>query len=190
MTTIRDLQVLEFLTATRIASTRQIQESFFPGLNPSISYDRLKYLADNKFLKRNFYRIEPNRNSYVYYLDKKPSKKTIRHDLLITQFYVELKKLNFEILSFEKTPIYKGFRPDAIVEFKTDKNQVKKVFLEVQLSKHSVYEKYYNINPNADETIPKYLWVVTDQPQQQHSIRNLRIVVDNLQMSKLRDYFN
>ena len=190
MTTIRDLQVLEFLTATRIASTRQIQDSFFPGLNPSISYDRLKYLADNKFLKRNFYRIEPNRNSYVYYLDKKPSKKTIRHDLLITQFYVELKKLNFEILSFEKTPIYKGFRPDAIVEFKTDKEQVKKVFLEVQLSQHSVYEKYYNINPNNDPNIPSYLWVVTDQEQQQHSIRNLRIIVDTLKMDKLKNYFS
>ena len=189
MTTIRDLQVLEFLTATRIASTRQIQESFFPGLNPSISYDRLKYLADNKFLKRNFHRIEPNRNSYVYYLDKKPSKKTIRHDLLITQFYVELKKLNYEILSFEKTPIYRGFRPDAVVEFKTDKGQVKKVFLEVQLSKHSVYEKYYNINPNAAADVPGYLWVVTDQPQQEHQIRNLRIIVDDLKMTKLKNYF-
>ena len=189
MTTIRDLQVLEFLTATRIASTRQIQESFFPGLNPSISYDRLKYLADNKFLKRNFYRIEPNRNSYVYYLDKKPSKKTIRHDLLITQFYVELKKLNYEILSFEKTPIFNGFIPDGIVTFKTDKNQVKKMFLEVQLSKHDCISKYYNINPTNDPRIPSYLWVVTDQEQQQHSIRNLRIIIDDLKMTKLRNYF-
>lgn len=188
--TERDLKVLQFLTSTRIASTRQIQDSFFPGLNPSISYDRLKYLADNKFLKRNFYRIESNRNSYVYYLDKKPSKKTIRHDLLITQFYVELKKLNFEILSFEKTPIYKGFRPDAIVEFKTGKNQVKKVFVEIQLSQHSVYEKYYNINPNNDDAIPKYLWVVTDKQQQEHQIRNLRIIVDDLQMNKLKNYFS
>lgn len=187
--TERDLKVLQFLTSTRIASTRQIQDSFFPGLNPSISYDRLKYLADNKFLKRNFYRIEPNRNSYVYYLDKKPSKKTLRHELLITQFYVELKKLNFEILSFEKNIIYKGFRPDAIVEFKTDKQQVKKVFLEVQLSKHSVYEKYYNINTNAAADVPGYLWVVTDQEQQQHQIRNLRIIVDDLKMTKLKNYF-
>ena len=108
---------------------------------------------------------------------------------MITQFYVELKKLNYEILSFEKTPIYRGFKPDAIVEFKTDKEQVKKVFLEVQLSQHSVYEKYYNINPNADPNIPSYLWVVTDQPQQQHSIRNLRIIIDDLKMTKLRNYF-
>ena len=149
MTTIRDLQVLEFLTATRIASTRQIQESFFLGLNPSISYDRLKYLADNKFLKRNFYRIEPHRNSHE----------------LSNQIKIQVK------------------------EYKTDKEQVKKVFVEIQLSKHSVYEKYYNINPNADETIPKYLWVVTDQPQQQHQIRNLRIIVDDLKMTKLRSYF-
>ena len=114
----------------------------------------------------------------------------MRHELLITQFYVELKKLNYEILSFEKTPIYKGFRPDAVVEFKTGKGQVKKVFLEVQLSKHSVYEKYYNINPTYDPNIPRYLWVVTDQPQQEHQIRNLRIIVDTLKMDKLKSYFS
>ena len=190
MTTTRDLLVLEFLTNVRVASTTQIREAFFPGLNPGVAYSRLRYLASNKFVKRKYYHLGEGSNMYVYYLDKCPPKKTIEHELLITQFYVELKKLNFEILSFEKTPIYKGFIPDAIVEFKTDKNQVKKVFLEVQLSKHSVYEKYYNINPTNDPSIPRYLWVVTDHPQQQHSIRNLRIVVDNLQMSKLRDYFN
>lgn len=188
--TERDLKVLQFLTSTRAASTRQIQESFFSGLNPSVSYNRLKYLTDNKFVKRKYMHLDPNSNTHIYYLDKCPPKKTLRHELLITQFYVELKKLNFEILSFEKNIIYRGFRPDAIVEFKTDKQQVKKVFLEVQLSQHSVYEKYYNINPTNDPNIPRYLWVVTYHPQQQHSIRNLRIVVDNLQMSKLRDYFN
>ena len=188
--TERDLLVLQFLTSTRAASTRQIQESFFSGLNPSVSYNRLKYLTDNKFVKRKYMHLDPNSNTHIYYLDKCPSRKTLRHELLITQFYVELKKLNFEILSFEKTPIYKGFRPDAIVEFKTDKNQVKKVFLEVQLSKHSIYEKYYNINPNNDDAIPKYLWVVTDQEQQQHSIRNLRIIVDDLKMNKLKNYFS
>ena len=187
--TERDLLVLQFLTSVRAASTRQIQESFFNGLNPSVSYNRLKYLTDNKFVKRKYMHLDPNSNTHIYYLDKCPSKKAIRHELLITQFYVELKKLNFEILSFEKTPIYRGFRPDAIVEFKTDKEQVKKVFLEVQLSKHSVYEKYYNINPNAAADVPGYLWVVTDQEQQQHSIRNLRIIVDTLKMDKLKNYF-
>ncbi len=188
--TERDLLVLQFLTSVRAASTRQIQESFFNGLNPSVSYNRLKYLTDNKFVKRKYMHLDPNSNTHIYYLDKCPSKKNIRHELLITQFYVELKKLNYEILSFEKTPIYRGFKPDAIVEFKTDKQQVKKVFLEVQLSKHSVYEKYYNINPNAAADVPGYLWVVTDQEQQQHSIRNLRIIVDTLKMDKLKNYFS
>jgi DNA-binding Lrp family transcriptional regulator len=187
--TERDLKVLQFLTNVRAASTRQIQESFFSGLNPSVSYNRLKYLTDNKFVKRKYMHLDPNSNTHIYYLDKCPPKKTLRHELLITQFYVELKKLNYEILSFEKTPIYKGFRPDAVVEFKTDKEQVKKVFLEVQLSKHSVYEKYYNINTSNDPDIPRYLWVVTDQPQQQHSIRNLRIIIDDLKMTKLKNYF-
>ena len=187
--TERDLLVLQFLTSVRAASTRQIQESFFNGLNPSVSYNRLKYLTDNKFVKRKYMHLDPNSNTHIYYLDKCPSKKAIRHELLITQFYVELKKLNFEILSFEKTPIFNGFIPDGIVTFKTDKQQVKKMFLEVQLSKHDCISKYYNINPNAAADVPGYLWVVTDQEQQQHSIRNLRIIIDDLKMTKLRNYF-
>ena len=84
MTTIRDLQVLEFLTATRIASTRQIQDSFFPGLNPSISYDRLKYLADNinnyeliyKTNKLMYENTTIKKNKVIYdYYDSKTYKK-------------------------------------------------------------------------------------------------------------------
>ena len=190
MITERDMKILELLTQLRFMTVKQIQDTIFSNKSPSICYKRLDHLKKCKLIKRKYYNLGEKSNAYVYYLDKAPKKAHLKHELLITQFYVELKKLNFEILYFEKTPIFNGFIPDGIVEFKTDKGQVKKVFLEVQLSKHSVYEKYYNINPNADETIPKYLWVVTDQPQQQHSIRNLRIVVDNLQMSKLRDYFN
>lgn len=188
--TERDLLVLQFLTSTRAASTRQIQDSFFPGLNPSVSYNRLKYLTDNKFVKRKYMHLDPNSNTHIYYLDKCPSRKAIRHELLITQFYVELKKLNFEILSFEKTPIYKGFIPDAIIKFRKKDGSIKHLFLEVQLSKHSIYEKYYNINPDKDPSIPNILYVITDKPQENHQIRNLRIVVDDLEMHKLQFYFS
>ena len=66
---------------------------------------------------------------------------------------------------------------------------MKKVFLEVQLSKHDCISKYYNINPTNDPGIPGYLWVVTDQEQQQHSIRNLRIIIDDLKKKKKKNYF-
>ena len=188
MITERDMKTLEVLTQLRFMTVKQIQETIFSKKSPSICYKRLDHLIKCKMIKRKYYNLEEKSNAYVYYLDKAPKKKNLKHELLISQFYVELKKLNYEILSFEKTPIYRGFRPDAIVEFKTDKNQVKKVFVEIQLSQHSVYEKYYNINPTNDPNIPRYLWVVTYHPQQ-HQIRNLRIIVDDLKMTKLKNYF-
>ena len=189
MITERDMKILEALTQLRFMTVKQIQDTIFSNKSPSICYKRLDHLKKCKMINRKYYNLEEKSNAYVYYLDKAPKKKNLKHELLITQFYIELRKMNYEVLSFERTPIYKGFRPDAIVEFKTDKQQVKKVFLEVQLSKHSIYEKYYNINPNADPNIPSYLWVVTDQEQQQHQIRNLRIIVDDLKMTKLKNYF-
>ncbi len=189
MITERDMKTLEVLTQLRFMTVKQIQETIFSKKSPSICYKRLDHLIKCKLIKRKYYNLGEKSNAYVYYLDKAPKKKNLKHELLISQFYVELKKLNYEILSFEKTPIYKGFIPDGIVTFKTDKQQVKKVFLEVQLSQHSVYEKYYNINPNVDPNIPSYLWIVTDQEQQQHQIRNLRIIIDDLKMTKLKNYF-
>ena len=189
MITERDMKILEALTQLRFMTVKQIQDTIFSKKSPSISYKRLDHLIKCKLIKRKYYNLGEKSNAYVYYLDKAPKKKNLKHELLISQFYVELKKLNYEILSFEKTPIFNGFIPDGIVTFKTDKNQVKKMFLEVQLSKHDCISKYYNINPTNDPGIPSYLWVVTDQEQQQHSIRNLRIIVDDLKMTKLRNYF-
>lgn len=108
----------------------------------------------------------------------------------MSQFVTELIKQGYEILEIEKTPIYKGFIPDAIIKFRKKDGSIKHLFLEVQLSKHSIYEKYYNINPDKDPSIPNILYVITDKPQENHQIRNLRIVVDDLEMHKLQFYFS
>ena len=126
----------------------------------------------------------------MYFLDKAPKKKNLKHELLMSQFVTELIKQGYEILEIEKTPIYKGFIPDAIIKFRKKDGSIKHLFLEVQLSKHSIYEKYYNINPDKDPSIPNILYVITDKPQENHQIRNLRIVVDDLEMHKLQFYFS
>ena len=129
MITDRDKKLLVTLTQLRYMTVKQIQETIFSKKSPSVYYKRLDHLTKCKLIKRKYYNLGEKSNAYVYYLDKPPKKKNLRHELLISQFYVELKKLNYEILSFEKTPIFNGFIPDAIVTFKTDKNKVKKVFL-------------------------------------------------------------
>ena len=190
MITERDMKTLEVLTQLRFMTVKQIQETIFSKKSPSISYKRLDHLIKCKLIKRKYYNLGEKSNAYVYYLDKPPKKKNLKHELLVSQFVTELIKQGHEILDIEKTPIYKGFIPDLIIKFRKKDGSIRHLFLEVQLSKHDCINKYYNINPNNDPEIPNILYVITDKPQENHQIRNLRIVVDNLQMSKLRDYFN
>ena len=190
MITERDLRILELLTQLRFMTVKQIQDIIFSKKSPSICYKRLDHLIKCKMINRKYYNLKEKSNAYVYYLDKPPKKKNLKHELLVSQFVTELIKQGHEILEMEKTPVYKGFIPDAIIKFRKMDGSIKHLFLEVQLSKHNCISKYYNINPNNDPEIPNILYVITDKPQENHQIRNLRIVVDNLQMSKLRDYFN
>ena len=183
MITSRDQLLLSFLTSVRYATTQQIIDVIFPNVSKSIPYRRLDHLIKCKLINRKYYNLAEHTQGYVYYLDKKPLKKNLRHELKITQFYVELVRLGYTITSFEKTPIYRGFKPDAMVEFEVN-GVIKKVFLEVQLSKHDCISKYYNINPNADPDIPGYLWIVTDHEQQEHSIKNLRIIFQEKRLMK------
>ena len=190
MITDRDKKLLITLTQLRYMTVKQIKDIIFPNVSPSVCYKRLEYLATNKMINRKYYNLDKNTNAYVYYLDKPPKKKNLKHELLVSQFVTELIKQGHEILEIEKTPIYKGIIPDVIIKFKKADGSIKYLFLEVQLSKHSIYEKYYNINPNKDPDIPNILYVVTDKLQENHQIRNLRIVIDTLDFKKLKFYFS
>ena len=108
----------------------------------------------------------------------------------MSQFVTELIKQGHEILEMEKTPIYKGFIPDLIIKFRKKDGSIRHLFVEVQLSKHDCINKYYNINTSNDPDIPSILYVITDKPQKNHQIKNLRIVIDDLEMHKLKFYFS
>ena len=189
--TDRDMRILEFLTQVRIATTKQIQEVFFKELHHSICYRRLKYLVDCKLVKRTYFNIGDCVNAYVYYLDKKPSKKNLKHDLLITEFAVNLKRQGFNLLEFERTPIMANIVPDAIVSFERPKHQdIKKIFLEVQLSSHDCITKYYNIKSKVNKDIPNTLYIVSDKKISIHELKDLRVVIDGIDFKKLKFYFS
>lgn len=190
MITDRDKKLLITLTQLRYMTVKQIKDIIFPNVSPSVCYKRLEYLATNKMINRKYYNLDKNTNAYVYYLDKPPKKKNLKHELLVSQFVTELIKQGHEILEIEKTPIYKGIIPDVIIKFKKADGSIKYLFLEVQLSKHDCIKKYYNINPTGESNIPNILYVITDKSQEDHQIRNLRIVVDDLEMHKLNFYFS
>lgn len=185
--TNRDLEILELLTTVRYATTRQLREIIFPNLNPSVCYKRLNCLIDNKLLLRKYYNLAKNTNSYVYYLDKAPAKKSVKHELLVTEFVVQLVQQGHELLEVEKAPIYRGIKPDLVVKMRTKAGKERIIFLEVQLSRHNCIEKYYNLYSGE---IPAILYIVTENKLEQPKIRNMRVVIDTLDFKKLSFYFS
>lgn len=189
--TDRDLMILSFLTDVRVCTKNQIQELYFKDVHNNVCLRRLKYLTDNKMISRSYFNLGGNVNSYVYYMDKKPSKRTLKHELLITEFYLELCKNGFEIISFEKSPLIAGIIPDAIIKFRRPKHQEEKyIFLEVQLSPHDCIKKYFNIRSKVKRDIPNTLYIITDQEIKNTQLRDLRVVIDNLDFKKVKTYFS
>ena len=180
----RDIKILEFMTQVRYCTNENIQDVFFQGLNHNVCYRRLNYLIDCNLIKRKYYHVD-NKNIYVYYLDKKPSKRLLQHELLVTQFLVSLIKQGYELLSFEKTPKIADIIPDGIVNFKSG-DKVKQLFLEVQLSSNDCIKKYRNIKRKVDYELPSTLYIITDKEIKYTPLREINILIDDLNMNKLK----
>ena len=164
----RDIKILEFMTQVRYCTNENIQDVFFQGLNHNVCYRRLNYLIDCKLIKRKYYHVD-NKNVYVYYLDKKPSKRLLQH----------------ELLSFEKTPRVADIIPDGVISFKSG-DKIKQLFLEVQLSPNDCILKYSNIKNKVSYDIPSTLYIITNQQMKYTKIRGLDIIIDDLNFSKLK----
>lgn len=187
MITERDMKVLELLTQLRYMTTKQLKDTIFKDVSYSVCYRRLACLSGNKLINRKYYNIDKNTNSHIYYLDKPPKKSIIKHELLITQFVVELSKLGLDILEVGKGQIYRGIRPDLIVRIRTKAGKDRVVFVEVQLSKHDCITKYFNL---YEGDTPAILYVVTDNRIDPPKIRNMRCVIDDTSFKKLSFYFS
>ena len=185
--TDRDFKILELLTSIRYATTRQIRDTIFPNLNPSVCYKRLNYLTSNKLIYRKYFNLGGNSNSYVYYLDRPPKKSIIKHELLISQFIVELSKLELDILEVGKGQIYRGIKPDLMVRIRTKAGKERMIFLEVQLSKHDCVSKYFNL---YEGDTPAILYIVTNNKIEPPQIRGMRVIIDTLDFKKLSFYFS
>lgn len=185
----RDLKILQFISDTRLCTTKQIQDTLFQGVVPRVCYRRLQSLTDSNLIKRKYYRID-NKNMYVYFLDKPPGKKNLKHDLLITEFYTQLIKNGYEIVSFEKNPIVAGIISDAEIWFKNkESDKIHSLFLEVQLSEHDCIKKYYNLSSKVKKDIPATLYIVSDKKINIQKLRDFKVILDDLEMKKINQTF-
>lgn len=184
------MKILKFISDVRVCTNEDIQQAFFKGLNMNICYRRLNYLIDCKLVKRSYFNVGKNKNVYIYYLDKRPSVKILNHELLITKFLVNLINEGYEILEFEKSPMIAEIIPDAMIKFKSSNDKVKYIFLEVQISPNDCIKKYYNIRSKVKDEIPNTLYIVTNQEMKDTKLRDLKVVIDDLNFNKVKFYFS
>lgn len=186
----RDLKILEFLNKVRVATREQVQGLIFENVHQNVSMRRLKYLVDNDYLKRSYFNLDGHKNVYVYYMDRKPSKRLIKHDLIITDFAIRLMKEGYNIIEFEKSIVIGPVIPDAYIKIEKD-NKYKSLLLEVQLSKHDCLKKYYNFKKTVLEytnwdSMPR-LFIITNNKLEKTKLQDIKVLVYDLNMAKLGD---
>ena len=58
------------------------------------------------------------------------------------------------------------------------------------MSEHNCTNKYFNIKSKVDGEIPNVLYIVTNKDIKNTKLRDLKVVVDDLNFSKVKFYFS
>ena len=189
----RDKKIIELITKVGVITREQVQKVLFKNTHKNVPMRRLSYLAENKLIKRNYYQIEEHKNSYVYYLNKKPAKRNIKHELLVTEFLTNVMSMS-EVLEVETHFAIGDVIADAYIKYKDSENKVRRAFLEVQLSNKvdDCVSKYKNIKTAILDEKPNWsvmprLIVITDLEHNNEQLKGMRIKYDTLQMNNLRE---
>ena len=185
----RDKKVVDFINTFELCRREHIKELFFPEVHENICMRRLKKLAEDGHIER----IKMEGNAFVYYANKKPSKRLLTHDMYITDLVVKMIKLGYEILEFKRSFVIGKIISDAYIKYKDPEGKVKHLVLEVQLSNKVEdcvlkYKNFKNIildsNINWD-SIPRLL-VITDMPQR-IELRGIKVLYDDTTMSNIKN---
>ena len=191
--TDRDKKIIELVSQCGVITREQVQRVLFKDTHINVPLRRLKVLVDNKEIKRNYYNIGGHKNVFVYYLGKKPSKRLITHNLLVTDFITKVMSIT-EVVEVETSFKLGSVISDGYIKYKTYEGKTRHLFLEVQLSNKvsDCVEKYKNIKsaileekPNW-QTIPRLI-VITDLEHDNEQIKGMKVKYDTLQMNNLRE---
>lgn len=189
----RDKKVIDLLENVKVATREQIQRVVYPNVSQNIPIRKLTMLTENKLVKRDYFNLGGHNNVYVYYLNKKPSKRNILHEITITNFITKVMSIT-EVVEVETSFKLGSVISDGYIKYKTYEGKTRHLFLEVQLSNKvsDSVEKYKNIKsaileekPNW-QTIPRLI-VITDLPHDNEQIKGMKVKYDTLQMNNLRE---
>ncbi|MBQ8998013.1 MAG: replication-relaxation family protein [Clostridium sp.] len=190
--TERDLKIIELLKCCKVLTREQIQKVLFKDVHMNICLRRLKVLTENKDIKRAYFQLERHKNVYVYYLDKKPSKRNIIHNLSISEFLTDV-MLIADIKHIETNYKIGNIIADAYIRYQSINGIDKRLFLEVQRSNkvEDCVQKYRNIKDIILEEKPRWntmprLIVLTDLEHNNEQLKSMKVYYDNLKAKNTR----
>lgn len=193
----RDLQVLKFINDTKVTDRNQIKKAFFKNVHYNICMRRLKFLVEGSYVNRTRYKNMGNGdgyNGYIYFPVgiKKPSKKILTHNLMVSDFYATMLEAQIEVLSFQPTYMIGNIIADAYIKYRGNDGVIRRAFLEVQRSSKisdcvlkykdikSVIMKEKNWN-----TMPRLI-VMTDLKDEKITLRNINVTYITSNLKNIR----
>ena len=183
----RDKKVVDFINTFELCRREHIKELFFPEVHENICMRRLKKLAEDGHIER----IKMEGNVFVYYANKKPSKRLLTHDMYITDLVVKMIKLGYEILEFKRSFMIGKIISDAYIRYQDQEGKIRHCVLEIQLSNKvedciNKYKDFKNIildNRKDWNSIPRII-CITDM-QQRVELKGLKVLYDTTEMNNL-----
>lgn len=149
--TNRDIMVLNFINLVGICRTKHIRQLYFKGLTDTVWNRRARFLEEYGELKR--FRTPIFEREYIYYSNRKPNQRILRHDLYITDLVTALMDLGITDIQLERNVVIGDIISDGfiIIRYKKNGRVFKRAFfIEVQLSgKLSDCMDKYNYNIEA-----------------------------------------
>lgn len=191
--TERDAKIIELLKCCKVLTREQIQKVLFKNVHTNICLRRLKILTENKEIKRAYFQLEKHKNVYVYYLDKKPAKRNLLHDLAISEFITDV-MLVADIKHIETNYRIDNIIADAYIRYQGVNGKNKRLFLEVQRSNkvQDCVQKYRKIKDIILEQKPAWttmprLIVLTDLEHNNEQLKTMKVFYDNLKAKNIRE---
>lgn len=189
----RDKRTIELIEKLGLLTREQIQRVLFKNVHMNVPNRRLALLTDNKLIKRAYYQIEAHKNVYVYYLGKKPAKRNIKHEIMVSEFLTNVMAI-CDVIDVKTHFVIGDVIADAYIKYRDSENKVRRAFLEVQLSNKvdDCVSKYKNIKNAILDEKPKWsviprLIVITDLKHNNEQLKGMRIKYDTTDMKNLRE---
>ena len=189
----RDKKIIELIEMLGVVTREQVQKVLFQNTHKNVPMRRLSHLAENKLIKRDYYQVATHTNSYVYYLGKKPAKRNIQHEILVSEFITNVMAM-CEVIDVKTHYVIGPIISDAYIKYRDSENRVRRAFLEVQRSGKTsdCVDKYKNIKNIILEEKPSWsviprLIVITDLKHDNEQLKGMKVKYDTEEMNNLRD---